>query len=62
MHGVVVVVVVMNKRGFDMITLSVRVGLDALGRRFVPVEAAAVLRVHLDRVVADGRRLLILLL
>ncbi|EFX89215.1 hypothetical protein DAPPUDRAFT_94613 [Daphnia pulex] len=65
MHGVmqVVVVVVMNKRGFDMITLSVRVGLDALGRRFVPVEAAAVLRVHLDRVdVADGRRLLLLLL
>lgn len=62
MHGVVVVVVVvMNKRGFDMITLSVGVGLDALGRRFVPVEAA-VLRVHLDRVVADGRRLLLLLL
>lgn len=60
MHGVMVVVVVMNKRGFDVITLSVSVGLDALGRRFVPVDA--VLRVHLDRDVADGRRLLLLLL
>lgn len=59
MHGVMVVVVVVNKRGFDLITLSIRVGFDALGRGFVPVDA--VLRIHLDGVMADGRLLLLVL-
>jgi hypothetical protein len=61
MNSVMVVVVMMNKRGFDMITLSVGVRFNPFGRGFV-VEVDAVLRIHLDGVVTHWRLNLLLLI
>lgn len=48
---------VMDKRRLAIFTLAIGVRLDPLGRRLVAVDA--VLRLHLDGVVANGRRALL---